>query len=304
MGKAGKVWVYSGAQLYAGLVDDVTPLYEIEGVTGARLGSQLVPFADFNGDGVPDFAVSSPGFKGAWTANLGSSVVGTVTVHSGPDGAVLQTYTGQTPGDGFGAAAAPGGDMNDDGRSDLLIGAPCHQAPEAQPNDYGRTYAFLGVVPAGLVQSGAAKLVANPPTIETCTATPQTVTFKIDGGLQAANQMYVLVTSTGGTKPGTQLPGFPMLPINLDSFTWPILNATLAASPPFGQFLGILDASGKADVSFGPLPPAILPASFAGLQITVVAFDPLAFTFVTQPVTLDVIDEVEDQLPLCPEKGL
>ena len=55
-------------------------------------------------------------------AALGPST-GRIYVHSGRSGARLLTLTGEHPGDGFGTSPSGAGDVDGDGRADLIVGA-------------------------------------------------------------------------------------------------------------------------------------------------------------------------------------
>jgi hypothetical protein len=65
-----------------------------------------------------------------------------------------------------------------------------------------------------------------------------TVTFRLAAGTAAAHQLYVLLGSLSGTRPGTRLPGGTILPLNLDAF------AAITTGLP--GFVGRLDGSGRA----------------------------------------------------------
>lgn len=75
-------------------------------------GFAIAGNGDANGDGRPDFAVSGP------------DGTGHVKIFSGANFAVLKTVIGDSPGDFFGWALDWMGDVNGDGRSDLLVGSP------------------------------------------------------------------------------------------------------------------------------------------------------------------------------------
>ena len=143
---SGSVWIISGHLPPIGPgctgmnVDNTCPwlrLYQLTAAQGYRidgaragdgLGSSLAGVGDQNGDGVPDVAI------GASSASpYGRSGAGEVVVvagqrsSAGRDLAVtapLQRIAGAMAGAGLGASLASAGDMDGDGRADVLAGAP------------------------------------------------------------------------------------------------------------------------------------------------------------------------------------
>ena len=104
--------------------------------TGAALGAMFTSLVgDVDGDKVLD--VIAMDFV---NAARGPST-GRAYVRSGATGRPLLTLTGENPGDGFGVGAADVGDVNKDGRDDLLIGAWQYSA--VAPSG-GRIYLFSG----------------------------------------------------------------------------------------------------------------------------------------------------------------
>jgi len=88
-------------------------LYSILGVSGdGRLGASVAIAGDVNLDGFVDFAAGAPGI---------SSGAGQARIYSGASGSLIRTITTSDSLD-FGRALAAG-DVNMDGRSDLLVGA-------------------------------------------------------------------------------------------------------------------------------------------------------------------------------------
>ncbi len=109
---AGQARALSGASGIALFTLDGTNAYDSFGSTIAGAGDQ-------NGDGVPDLLVGAP------LADLfGVSDVGEVKVYSGANGAALFTFDGSNAGDRFGHSLGTAGDLNLDGVTDFLIGAP------------------------------------------------------------------------------------------------------------------------------------------------------------------------------------
>ncbi len=113
---SGFVYVYSGK---TGRL-----LWIHKGESGNQLGLGIEAAGDVNGDAVPDVIVGAPG-------------AGSAYVFSGRDGAMILTLNGDE-GDAntFGASVASTGDVDGDGRPDLLVGA------SGAASGAGRAYLF------------------------------------------------------------------------------------------------------------------------------------------------------------------
>ena len=104
----GRLYIYSGAT--------GKPLHKLTGETaGDGFGIGAIDWGDVNGDGFADLVV------GAWQYAGAAQSGGRVYIHSGKDGSVLRTITCRIPGDTFGFDAASVGDVNGDGKVDLLL---------------------------------------------------------------------------------------------------------------------------------------------------------------------------------------
>ncbi|HUL18208.1 MAG TPA: FG-GAP-like repeat-containing protein [Steroidobacteraceae bacterium] len=107
----GRVYVYAG------------PAYALKFTieadeTGNALGLMFVSVpGDLDGDGVSDIYASD------WSNAAHGLSSGRIYVHSGRTGARLLVLTGENAGDGFGTSASVSGDVDGDGRADLIIGA-------------------------------------------------------------------------------------------------------------------------------------------------------------------------------------
>lgn len=106
---AGSVLAFSGA--------DGSLLFDVHGAgPGDRLGERVAAAGDVDGDGIPDLVAVAPGEDGVAVDS------GVVRVLSGLDGRLLLTVSGETSGE-FLSAAAGAGDVDGDGRADVLVGS-------------------------------------------------------------------------------------------------------------------------------------------------------------------------------------
>ncbi|MFT7619008.1 MAG: hypothetical protein ACI97A_002656 [Planctomycetota bacterium] len=108
---AGSVQVVSGI--------DGSILFTVHGqAAGDRFGQSLSGAGDVDFDGIVDFVI------GADLADFNGTDSGSVYVFSGLNGSLIHVFHGAAPGDRFGASANATADLNHDGKSDLVVGAP------------------------------------------------------------------------------------------------------------------------------------------------------------------------------------
>ncbi|MFO0983024.1 MAG: integrin alpha [Planctomycetota bacterium] len=108
----GAVYVYSGPG--PGLIKVLAGTQD-----GARFGEAVGAAGDVNGDGFADLIVGSPRFDGALWHDEGR-----IAVYSVTSGNVLFGYSGSSGEDRLGTAVSGAGDVDLDGFSDIIVGAP------------------------------------------------------------------------------------------------------------------------------------------------------------------------------------
>lgn len=118
-----------------------TPVLSVHGATPAdRFGSALAALGDLDGDGHEDFLV------GASADDAAGVLAGSATVVSGFDGSTLRQHLGIAALDRFGSAVAAAGDVDGDGTTDYVVGAP-----EGALNGVGSGYAVVFSGATGLL---------------------------------------------------------------------------------------------------------------------------------------------------------
>lgn len=112
-GQRGRVYVYR--------LEGAVPkrLYIFEARPESReLGQMFLSFpGDLNGDNVPDIFCSD------FNDSASASGAGRIFVFSGAEGKPLLDIKGTQPGEGFGTSVSDAGDVNGDGKGDLIVGA-------------------------------------------------------------------------------------------------------------------------------------------------------------------------------------
>ena len=125
---AGRAYVYSGK------TGDT--FYTFTGDSlGDWFGFSVSGAGDVNNDGYDDVIV------GARKNDAGGHCAGRAYVYSGETGALLYTFTGEADNDVFGSSVSGGGDVNNDGYDDLIVGAHLNDAGGINA---GRAYVYSG----------------------------------------------------------------------------------------------------------------------------------------------------------------
>jgi hypothetical protein len=122
-------------------------IHRLDGTeSGGQLGYAIADAGDADGDGVSDVVAGAP------NAPFGVSP-GHVDLYSGATGTLLHRFDGIHAGSRFGAAVASAGDVDADGRADILVGAPLSPGSgKLSGRAYvysGRTYELLRKLDAG-----------------------------------------------------------------------------------------------------------------------------------------------------------
>jgi hypothetical protein len=108
---AGRVKVFSG---HTGSL-----MWTTNGTAGFHFGYSVSAVGDVDGDGFADYIAGSP-----FADHNGTQGTGVVRVFSGATGNVYHSFFGDGAGDHMGWSVSRGGDINNDGTSDILAGAP------------------------------------------------------------------------------------------------------------------------------------------------------------------------------------
>ena len=153
-GKEGGAFLYLGSATGIASGDPSTADANLYGdQAGAELGAHVAGAGDVNGDGYDDIVLGVP-YYDAPLVDEGAALVylgGALGIASGGPGVAATILEGDQTGARFGESAASAGDVNGDGRADLLIGAPRF---DAGSTDEGVAWLFLGT-PSGIASGGA-----------------------------------------------------------------------------------------------------------------------------------------------------
>lgn len=131
---AGRVYVYNGAT--GALYDTITSIDE---QANGEFGASVAGCGDLNGDGRGEIIVGAPNE----TPDRVALNAGQVHIHSGLNGNFIRTLFSTDPeaNGNFGGTVRGCGDLNDDGKADVVVGA---EFEDVSATEYGRVYRFSG----------------------------------------------------------------------------------------------------------------------------------------------------------------
>ncbi len=113
-----------------------SPLFDIVGeAAGNRFAYSVAGVGDVDGDSIPDCAAGAP------YSDVNGTSSGSVRVFSGTTGLEIYEFNGDSPNDLFGHSVA-GGDVNGDGRSDIIVGA---YGDDLGGSDSGTVFVYSGL---------------------------------------------------------------------------------------------------------------------------------------------------------------
>lgn len=209
----------------------------------------MAPLGDLDADGIPDFFNAA----GIYSSTVGMTQLSLLAI-SGAKGTVLWEHQDKSPVKGHSIGFFSSGDINGDGRLDLVVG----YSPVASPS----------ALPYYEIWCDSLALRSNER--ELSLSQHDTQHFELDAGPAHANEPYLLLGSLSGIAPGVPL-GRCTLPLNPDPYLLFSITAPNTALLPGG--LGFLDAQGRASARFVAIPG--LPASLARTRIdhAFVSFD-------------------------------
>ncbi|MDP6850006.1 MAG: integrin alpha, partial [Planctomycetota bacterium] len=197
---------------------------------------------DHNGDGDPDVSAGSPGS----TSSIGTggraplTQAGMITIWNGRDDSIMYRRMGTNQNERLGETLANVGDINCDGRDDLILGSP------KAPNSNGDSQ-------AGAVVSATFDPYANASGTELSVGAGGTITFDVDLPSQYAGLLCHTLNSLTGVGP-IDIAGLAV-PLTIDNAFWD----SVFGNYPKGDWINPLDALGDTSFVLQALPGGAAP---------------------------------------------
>lgn len=285
---AGSSYVIYGQPIQA-FVDLAAPLgrgaFQIDGAASDDgAGVSVASAGDVNGDGRADVIIGAYRASPLARTNAGSSYViygesAQMSVDLAmPLGSGAITIDGATAGDFSGRSVAAAGDVNGDGRSDLIVGA--REASPSSRTGAGSSYVLYGFgAPSVSYPAALAGTVGTP----MASATPVvgrtgTAAFAVSPALPAGLAINTATGVISGTPTSASTGTYTVTMTDLSGTASTAVTATVAVAPA--------PAHGPTAAS-GTSPPGVLPAavSCSGAMCTTRGTVPAGVTRVTQSAT-------------------
>lgn len=237
---------------------------------GDSFAFSMTSAGDFDADGTADLLI------GAITACPDDQLyAGSAYVYSGSDGTLLRRFDGEQANAQLGAALASVGDLNQDGRSEIILGIP-FASPGGSP--FAGSVEVLGFHP---LLTSSARTVS--------VATGGQIDLELDFPIAAANFGHKLLISTNG--PGVIDNHGVVIPLQMDFMVERTYNGWYPFSN-YSNLQGNLDANAHATASIG-FAPAQLDPSLVGRSLWMAAaashsgLKPAEFSSVAIQVTIE-----------------
>jgi hypothetical protein len=128
-GIKGKVYVYHGS---SGGLNSTADWSAVGEVAGNQFGYSVASAGDVNGDGFADLAIGALNYNGTGKAYVYHGTA------SGLSATADWSAVGEASGNQFGRSVASAGDVNGDGYTDLIVGAPVYNSST------GKAYVYHG----------------------------------------------------------------------------------------------------------------------------------------------------------------
>lgn len=223
--------------------------------------------ADINGDTVEDILVGSPFYTGDGPTNRGAFYA-----YSGTTGEMLLRQTGTQENHVLGAFCQFGGDINNDGTTDII--APYWDSPFAA-NRAGKAAIYSSAIVPQMTSSASSLSVSAGGTIN----------FNMDFASNASFYSYQLLFSSAGMGP-VDILGLPV-PLSYDAN---LVNSYLGIYAPFfNEPTGLLSSAGKATAKLivppNAIPPGLIGSTFYFASICKVVWGTPEFSSIAVPLT-------------------
>jgi len=263
---AGQTRTKGTAFAFSGL--DGSLLFQLESEYSASdFGRSVSEVGDFDFDGFADVIIGDPLASPGRIANAGSAYI-----FSGANKSLLYQSDGEFADDMFGYSVGGGGDTNNDGRPDVIVGA--YTADPNGVNLAGSAYAF-GFTP-----------YMTPEKLSFSAASGAVMGYQLNFPQETAFENYKILLSVSGTGPfhfGVDIP------LTLDD---QVIQTYFGIYPFqfYSDLQGSLDENGDAYATFGVLPGSVSSLIGRTFHLAAIVFaksGPPHLSSIAVPFTID-----------------